>query len=104
MGIAGHIAEPVIRIVTPVTLGIAHPVLKSPHLQQRAFAMDSTTSQGQLAARTPAEISSRLYSLAKKIDDRVDAGEPMSADMLHAIAQRIRSYAIRLRGASPPFA
>lgn len=66
--------------------------------------MDSTTSQGHLAARTPEEIASRLYTLAKKIDDRLNAGEPMHPDMLRAIAQRIRSYAIRLRGASPPFA
>ena len=66
--------------------------------------MDSTTSKSQLAARTPEEISSRLYSLAKKIDDRLDAGEAISADMLRAVAQRIRSYAIRLRGAAPPFA
>ena len=65
--------------------------------------MDSTTSQGSLAARTPEEISSRLYALASKIDSRVDAGEPFSADMLKAIAQRIRSYAIRLRAATPPF-
>jgi hypothetical protein len=65
--------------------------------------MDSTTTRSGLAARTPEEISSRLYSLASKIDNRLDAGEPVTDDMLRAIAQRIRSYAIRLRGASPPF-
>lgn len=65
--------------------------------------MDSTTSQGQLAARTPEEISARLYSLAKKIDDKLDAGEKIHPDALRAIAQRLRSYAIRLRGASAPF-
>jgi hypothetical protein len=65
--------------------------------------MESTTSQGNMPARTPEEISSRLYLLARKIDDRLDAGEAISADMLRAIAQRIRSYAIRLRAAAPPF-
>ncbi len=65
--------------------------------------MDSTTSQGQLAARTPEEISARLYSLAKKIDDRLDAGEAIPAETLRAVALRLRSYAIRLRGAGAPF-
>jgi hypothetical protein len=65
--------------------------------------MDSTTSQGQLAARTPEEISARLYSLAKKIDDRLDAGETIPAETLRAVALRLRSYAIRLRGAGAPF-
>lgn len=65
--------------------------------------MDSTTSQGQLAARTPEEISARLYLLAKKIDDKLDAGEEVSRDALRAVAQRLRSYAIRLRGAGAPF-
>jgi hypothetical protein len=66
--------------------------------------MDSTTSQGQLAARTPEEISSRLYTLAKKIDEKLDAGETLHPDTLRAVTRRLRSYAIRLRGAIPPFA
>ena len=65
--------------------------------------MDSTTSKSGMTARTPEEISSRLYMLASKIDGRLDAGQPFSEDMLRAIAQRIRSYALRLRGLSPPF-
>lgn len=65
--------------------------------------MDSTTNQGSLAARTPEEISSRLYSLAQKIDARLDSGETISPEALRAVAQRIRSYAIRLLGAAPPF-
>jgi len=65
--------------------------------------MDSTTNQGNLPARTPEEIASRLYSLARKLDSRLDTGEPISAETLRAVAQRIRSYAIRLRGAAPPF-
>ena len=65
--------------------------------------MDSTTNQGNLPARTPEEISSRLYTLAKKLDSRLDSGEPISAETLRALAQRIRSYAIRLRAATPPY-
>jgi hypothetical protein len=64
--------------------------------------MDSTTRQSGLAARTPEEISGRLYSLAKKIDDQLDAGVPIPDDTLRAMALRLRSYAIRLRGASTP--
>jgi hypothetical protein len=65
--------------------------------------MDSTTSQGNLPARTPEEISARLYSLARKLDDRLDAGEPISPETIRAVAQRIRSYALRLRAAGPPY-
>lgn len=66
--------------------------------------MDFSTGQGHLPARTPEEIASRLYTLAKKLDSRLDAGEPISPETLRALAQRIRSYAIRLRGSAPPFA
>jgi hypothetical protein len=65
--------------------------------------MDFGTAQGQLPARTPEEIASRLYTLAKKLDDRLDAGEPISPQTIRAVAQRIRSYAIRLRGSAAPF-
>ena len=65
--------------------------------------MDSTTTNTGMTARTPEEISARLYMLAAKIDSRVDAGEKFSDDMLRSIAQRIRSYAIRLRASAPPF-
>ncbi len=65
--------------------------------------MDSTTNQGNLPARTPEEISARLYNLARKLDSRLDAGEPVTAEMVRAVAQRIRSYALRLRAAAPPY-
>jgi len=65
--------------------------------------MDSTTRQGGLPARTPEEISGRLYTLAKKIDEKLDAGETIHPDTLRAIALRLRSYAIRLRGSAAPF-
>lgn len=65
--------------------------------------MESPTDQGHLPARTPEEISSRLYTLARKLDERLDAGQPISPETLRALARHIRSYALRLRAATPPY-
>jgi hypothetical protein len=66
--------------------------------------MDLTTGRNSLPARTPEEISVRLYALARKLDERLDKGELITPEQIRAVAQRIRSYAIRLRASGPPYA
>ena len=65
--------------------------------------MDFSTGKNSLPARTPEEISQRLYTLANKLDEQLDKGEPITPGQIRAVAQRIRSYAIRLRASGPPY-
>jgi hypothetical protein len=48
-------------------------------------------------ARTPVEISSRLYTLSRTLERKVEKGETLDIEQTLLLARRLKAYAARLR-------